>query len=326
MEGLTRPSGDADMDVAAGGHSSARRVCPVCGSVSHTQALSARDHLYGNEGVFFIDRCDACGLGMQHPMPTEEQLAAFYPSNYACHAWREPCRDWVVALKRLLMCDPAPREPWLGRTGRMLDVGCGAGSALVVFRRRGWEAIGLEPDERAVLVGRGHGLHIEHGTLETVEFPAGSFHYVRMDHSFEHMPRPIESLQIVRRLLCPGGTLFLAVPEFESTTRRWFGEYWWFLGLPVHTYQYSRATLVRLLERAGFDVKKTRVRPHLGGTLGSITLLLEQSRWLSRCRIDLMKYSLCRLLGQWVSGLIALFGTGDVVEVTAVRPLGGEAP
>lgn len=300
------------------------QACPSCGATTRTLALCGRDHLYGNPGTFRVERCDGCGLGIQHPMPSDEQLAAFYPDTYACHAWREPCPDWVVAMKRMLLCDAGPREPRLTKIGRVLDVGCGAGAALVPFRRRGWDTVGLEPDARAVRVGREHGLRIEHGTLETVAFPDESFDYVRMDHSLEHVARPLQSLLIVRRLLRPGGRIFVAVPEFESTTRCWFGEYWWFLGLPVHTYHYSRGTLPPLLERAGFTIENVRIRPHLGGTLGSASLALNHGRRAGEYRIDLMKFAFCRLLGQWVAGLIALCGTGDVVEVTAVRPPNGD--
>jgi SAM-dependent methyltransferase len=207
----------------------------------------------------------------------------------------------------------------------MLDVGCGAGAARRRFRDAGWIARGVEPDPRAVRVGRAHGLDIVEGVLRDGRFPDAWFDYARLDHSFEHLRCARETLRELRRILRPGGRLFLSLPEFESTTRRWFGGHWWFLGLPVHTYQYSRRTLPRLLESEGFAVESARVRPHLGGTLGSLEIRLNHGRAPGRPRIDLMRSSPLRTLGQWAAVLIALLGTGEVLEVTAMRPEGGPA-
>jgi hypothetical protein len=61
------------------------------------------------------------------------------------------------------------------------------------------------------------------------------------------------------------------------------------------------------------------VRPHLGGTLWSLELLLNRERIDPAQRLRPMQSAVCRLLGQWAAVLVAAFGTGDVLEVTSVR-------
>jgi SAM-dependent methyltransferase len=299
--------------------------CPVCGDAHRTPVLAGQDHMYGNPGIFRLESCTGCGLGIQTPMPSDEQLAGYYPDSYPCHQWTESGSTLVALVRRWLLCDTTASEPRFEQPGRMLDLGCGAGAVLHRFRRQGWLAQGVEPNPRAAQVGRDHGLDIIPGVLADGRFPEASFDYVRLDHSFEHIRCSRETVRELHRILRPGGRLFLAVPEFESTTRRWFGGHWWFLGLPVHTYQYSWRTLPRLLEREGFGIESVRVRPHLGGVLGSLEILLNRDRAPERSRIDLMGSSILRTLGQWASVLIALLGTGEVLEVTAVRPGGGPA-
>lgn len=301
-------------------------ACPVCGGSERVLLLMARDHHYGNSGDFRLEGCTHCGLGVQAPMPSEAELARFYPDDYPCHQWVGVDRPWLVRLRRWLLCDTLAREPRIERPGRMLDVGCGSGVALVRFRRLGWEAIGVEPDPRAVRTGREHGLEIIEGRLEGAGFAEASFDYVRLDHSFEHLRDPLGTLRELRRILRPGGRLFVSVPEFGSTTRRWWGGYWWFLGLPVHTYQYSHRTLPRLLQKEGFEVESVRVRPHLGGTLGSLEIYLNRERGRGAARIDLVGSSILRTLGQWSAALISILGTGEVLDVTVVRPRDGGNP
>lgn len=300
--------------------SATRTACPVCDGTDREFVADCHDHLYGNAGTFTLARCRGCGLGMQVPMPSDEELAAYYPPDYPCHSWREPSGRWLTAVRWILLCDTSPLDPRFAVPGRMLDIGCGSGGAIAEFGRRGWRAVGVEPNPQAVEQGRRRGLDVVQGTLDDARFADAAFDYVRLDHSFEHMTNPTATLREIRRILRPGGRLFICVPEFGSTTRRWFGEYWWFLGLPVHAYQYSRDTLPRLLERAGFAVERVRVRPHLGGTLGSLELLLNRRRTDPTRRVRPMQSAVCRLLGQWAAVLVAAFGTGDVVEVTAVRP------
>jgi SAM-dependent methyltransferase len=294
-------------------------TCPVCDSTDREFVIDGHDHLYGNAGTFALWRCRGCGLGMEFPMPSDGDMAAFYQPDYPCHSWREPSGRWLTAVRRMLLCDTTPLDPRFTAPGRMLDIGCGAGSAIEEFGRRGWQAVGVEPNPRAVETGRRRGLDVLQGTLDDARFPDVAFDYVRLDHSFEHVTRPTATLREIRRILRPGGRLFVCVPEFESTTRRLFGEYWWFLGLPVHAYQYSHDTLPRLLERAGFTVERVRVRPHPGGTLWSLELLLNHRRTDPSRHVRPMQSAVCRLLGQWAAVLVAAFGTGDVLEVTSVR-------
>lgn len=87
------------------------------------------------------------------------------------------------------------------------------GNAIEEFGRRGWQAVGVEPNPRAVETGRRRGLDLLQVTLDDVRFPDSAFDYVR----------PIQS-------------------------------------------------------------------------------------------------AVCRLIGQWAAVLVAAFGTGDVLEVTSVRP------
>ena len=62
------------------------------------------------------------------------------------------------------------------------------------------------------------------------------------------------------RLLKENGLLVINYPDIGSWIARLMGRSWVFL-LDVHLYYFTRATIRKLLEDAGFEI--VRVRPHL---------------------------------------------------------------
>jgi SAM-dependent methyltransferase len=69
---------------------------------------------------------------------------------------------------------PAPLIDDLAGHGghRVLDVGCGTGKVGRLLAARGWEVLGVDPDERMAKVARRHGLTVEVASFENWD-PAG---------------------------------------------------------------------------------------------------------------------------------------------------------
>ena len=96
----------------------------------------------------------------------------------------------------------------------MLDIGCGNGAFLRAFGRAfpQWELAGTELNGRY----REDVLALEGVTQFHVGDPweiAERFDFVSMVHVLEHIASPGRFLQGVRRILAPGGALFIEVPD-----------------------------------------------------------------------------------------------------------------
>jgi putative addiction module CopG family antidote len=101
----------------------------------------------------------------------------------------------------------------------VLDIGCGSGFYLAALREAGWDGEGIEPGETAAQFARKHcGLPVHNSNAEEALAACrdGSFDLVTMWHVLEHLPDPAKVLAEVRRILRPGGTLMLEVPNFSS--------------------------------------------------------------------------------------------------------------
>ncbi len=268
--------------------------CPLCGAADATEWLRAADPTATVEGEFRIVRCRPCGMKYLNPRPREEDLPRCYGGDYAPH--QDPARSRPrrlsladrLVLRHLLgwpfapppRPGPAPASPLARRvlaplfrrfradrknirflpfegTGRLLDLGCGAGAYLALCRLGGWDGKGVEIDARAVEVARKHlGLSVHHGSILDAPFPPASFDVANLSHVLEHVGNPREVLSRVRELLVPGGLLSVSVPVADGYALARLGRHWHYLELPRHLLHFDRPVLLRFLASCGFTVER----------------------------------------------------------------------
>ena len=90
--------------------------------------------------------------------------------------------------------------------------------------------------------------------LHDARYPDGSFDSMSMYHVLERTPDPVVVLAECRRILKPGGELFVGVPNFDSLVRTWIGWLWSGLDLPRHLHQFRADSIRRAARRAGLEV------------------------------------------------------------------------
>jgi SAM-dependent methyltransferase len=294
--------------------------CILCG-VSDQEALYiARDRHYGIAGQYVLVRCRGCSLIFINPMYSEHELSSLYPSGYYAYKDNFSKVVWKEFIRTILGLSVHTRDPQFGTPGKMLDVGCGSGWFLSEMREKGWEAYGVEPNAAAAALGcNTAGLNIFPGVLERASFPSGFFDYIRSNHSFEHISNPKETLREIYRILHPEGKLLIGVPNFDSVAAKLFGQYWWYLGAPVHAYTYSVSTLSKLLVATGFRVQRVVYNSNYGGTTGSLQLWINRKNGHLSTQGGLINNPLARAVGHWVAKVTDLFRLGDSIEVIATK-------
>ncbi len=120
-----------------------------------------------------------------------------------------------------------------GRTGRMLDIGCGEGRHTFLFARHGFSAIGMDYQplaiERAIAIGRGKGKMIPGvrfvvGDVFTLPFRADAFDVIVDYGCFHHVIRADteEYLDAILSRLRHGGYFFLSC--FSTKFKHYPGE------------------------------------------------------------------------------------------------------
>jgi SAM-dependent methyltransferase len=243
-----------------------------------------------------------------------------YPSDYYAYQNLFGLNRWKQFLKGMLGFSLGTKDPHFESPGSVLDLGCGSGWFLESMRARGWTTYGVEINGSAVKLARDStGLEIYCGVLPEANFPAESFDYVRSNHSFEHMSDPHETLDEIRRVLKPRGKLHIGVPNIDSLNARTFKRYWWYLGAPVHPFNYSVSTLSHLLAKHNFRVETVRFNSDFYGILGSLQIWLNRKNRGKSTEGGVVNNFLLRLICQWIANLVDLFRLGDEIEITAVK-------
>jgi SAM-dependent methyltransferase len=183
-------------------------------------------------------------------MPSEAWFQSLYRHEFenVGEAPLAPPKKESIAILDVLL----PRMPE-GRA-RILDLGCGYGSALENFRALGHsELYGLEPSDRRARVARNAGFHVAHRTAEAMlDDPVIQrgmpFDVIYSWHAFEHVFDVRRALENAVRALRPGGLLFVCVPHQEAEHFVQMAHY-----LP-HIHSFSSESLRVLMEANGLEV------------------------------------------------------------------------
>lgn len=141
------------------------------------------------------------------------------------------------------------------RTGRLLDIGCGAGRLLRVTAEQGWDAYGVDPAMQRLARESPEGVTIVPRPLAEAGFPPAHFDVVHANEVFEHVEDPVALVAQIKAVLRPGGLLVFRTPNHRSWTAGAVGTRWREYGLfnKGHVGFFSPAAARNLLRGAGFD-------------------------------------------------------------------------
>ena len=151
-----------------------------------------------------------------------------------------------------------------GRSGRLLDMGCGLGYFLkAVAAYPTWEAHGCEISPAAVRYAHQTlGLpNVRCARLEDAAFPEGSFDVVTIWDVLDHLLQPDPVLRRCHGLLNDGGICFLRTPNIVVQLARARVKRLLrgvqpgvaYLQAGHHAHHYSMTSIRRILERNGFS-------------------------------------------------------------------------
>ncbi|HLQ38308.1 MAG TPA: class I SAM-dependent methyltransferase [Planctomycetota bacterium] len=133
---------------------------------------------------------------------------------YETFARLEDTHFWFVSRRRIFF-DLLDRT-LAGRTDlRVLEIGCGAGGMMGPMRRYG-EVHGIDIDREYVRHCKDRGFtRVLCASGYELPFADGSFDLVTLFDTMEHIPDDKKALVEVKRVLKPGGMLFVSVPAYQ---------------------------------------------------------------------------------------------------------------
>ena len=251
-------STSAPTSTATGTPLNAKTACPCCGKRS-AQVIANRD---GKTGETLITvSCDQCALGRIDPLPSDQELADWYATQYrqAYKSAVQPALRHVLRAGRnaqwrwdwLCQNTPAcqPETPLSSR--RSLDIGSSSGEFVYLLQTLGFQAKGIEPHAGYANYAQSMlGIQVNNSTLQQglSNEEDNALDLISMFHVLEHLAEPLAALRTIGNKLKSGGLLYIEVP---NATRLCSPHYMFFR---AHTLYFTGPTLRNLLETAGFKL------------------------------------------------------------------------
>lgn len=232
--------------------------CPVCAQTRWRAYMQIKG--FHHPVDYSLHRCDGCGLIMLDPRPSMEELLCLSNSHFSAPAASLSRMSRYPHLRRIWHSFSGEylAEFLSFSRGRVLEVGCGFGGLMDELIAAGCDAVGVEPNPDACDHCRSRGLNVTCGVFEQTGLPDASFDGAVLWHVIEHLPDPRAALAEIARLLKPGGTLTIYCPNAQSYAASFFGACWQGWDPPFHLFNFTTATLARLVRENGFDTVSMR--------------------------------------------------------------------
>jgi 2-polyprenyl-3-methyl-5-hydroxy-6-metoxy-1,4-benzoquinol methylase len=223
-------------------------VCPLCGSPSSRPRV--RKH-----GFTYVE-CNECSFVYLNPQLTQAAIhdvyndrdlrEFFFKELLLPHVERDQQPEFEMRLSELKAFVHATNP-------NLLDIGCAAGLFLSLADKRGFRGEGLELNELYIDYIKTHRVVTVHQKLlEEMQYPDSSFDVVTLWDVLEHLPKPVETLQEINRILTRGGVLALTTINHACANERLLKERWRYYMPPDHLCSFTPALLKRILHKSGF--------------------------------------------------------------------------
>jgi 2-polyprenyl-3-methyl-5-hydroxy-6-metoxy-1,4-benzoquinol methylase len=214
--------------------------CLICGS-QNLQNLNGyeKDHLC---------TCDECSFVFSNLNPSQEELDKVY-GGYSRDAIR-------TAMTLQKMGEIALNLKQLSNANRVVDIGCGDGEFLNIFKDLGCEVFGTEYDPRIEEICKNRGITMLSGGVMpslTGSENAEKFDLVIFTEVIEHINNPLDVLENISTLLKNDGFIYITTPNFASLERKLLGAEWGMIVYPEHISYYSPKTLDLALRKCGYE-------------------------------------------------------------------------
>ena len=240
-------------------------VCPLCSSEKIGLQLVCTDHFISKK-EFTIFKCSDCDFSFTQDYPEETEIARYYESDsYISHS--DTSEGFSNKLYRIARRVMLTRKKWLIKKftglnkGTILDIGSGTGHFVGTMKNAGWQAKGIEINEKARNFTLSH-FGLEVFTPDKIStFESDSFDCITLWHVFEHFHDPFNYISEICRILKPGAICVIALPNCSSYDAKHYNRFWAAWDVPRHLWHFNPATFRLFSEKTGFLLKDLRILP-----------------------------------------------------------------
>jgi 2-polyprenyl-3-methyl-5-hydroxy-6-metoxy-1,4-benzoquinol methylase len=237
-------------------------LCPMCGAddvdvvynaTSNNEQFDSPDaYRCTNPGYGTHDRivrCRRCRLVYSNPRSPDNVIIENYKAVEDMIYVHEQDGRRLTFMHHIKHMETIIGKP-NGRS--LIDVGCYTGVFVEVALNHGWKTIGIEPSHWAAAYAQSRNLPVIEGMLATAGIADASQDVVTLWDVIEHLPDPMRELQLVARILKPGGWIVIHTMDIDSLAARIMRECWPWL-MKMHLIYFSQRTMADMLRKVAAE-------------------------------------------------------------------------
>ena len=234
------------------------KKCPICQSEKISLRFNCIDDTVSRE-TFPICKCDECTFLFTNNTPEKENLGSI-TNLMNTFLTLTPIKGYLTNYISLSENNPKTKGKFLGKEiGVLLEFGSGTGELLAACKEKGWECIGVEPEEKARRQAyKNHKLELTE-TSEKIELVENSIDRIMLWHVLEHIPRLKETVGKIKHWLKKDGEVLIAVPNHKSWDAKFYKENWAAYDVPRHLYHFDKNSMSLLLSQHNLEI--TKIKP-----------------------------------------------------------------
>jgi SAM-dependent methyltransferase len=231
--------------------------CLICSTTAWSKKFFINDIF---DERYNFGYCNSCRVYSLNPFPDSRQLAQAYDESYygfgdkKFNSSVEKVVNWFRSRNAKQFAKRLPNK------ATILDIGCGNGGFLESLGKYGeFKLHGIEPPgksgDRAASI---KSLDLHRGFLKSTTYPNNYFDAIVLTHVFEHLPNPMEVLEVITNMSKIKGVLQIEIPNIDSLQYRLFKSKWLHLDPPRHLNMFPPKVLIKNLQNLGWEVESQR--------------------------------------------------------------------
>ena len=241
--------------------------CPICAATegwpfphAASPQIEAWRAEIGETDRYFWTLCRGCGNGYPSVPPDPRVLASYWAANRVVDTlddagqaavWRYRIDTARLGAQRVWRTYAPLFEGRPGKfEGRFLDVACGLGETVDLFRRQGWTSEGIDVDAATKRFHDALGIVTRIGRFED-DASSSQYDLILIAHAIYFITDPLEFLRQVKTRLAPGGIFAIVISDLLASTDNGKPAY-------AHTFYPCASSMRAALARAGFETLFTR--------------------------------------------------------------------
>jgi 2-polyprenyl-3-methyl-5-hydroxy-6-metoxy-1,4-benzoquinol methylase len=200
--------------------------------------------------------CTGCGLLHSHPIPTQNDLDNFYKNLYRKQykqtyrpqkrhtiRYAKGCLEIINEIFKYINKNEIKNK-------KFLDVGSGSGEVLYFAKKSGFNIMGIEPNTGYANFSKNDlSLNVINNSLEKINFKNEKYDVINLNQVLEHLPNPLNTLNMLMDLLNFDGLLIVTVPDIEAKLHSPNTRFHY-----AHIYNFNHLNLKSLFVKAGFQI------------------------------------------------------------------------